>query len=349
MTGRIWKSKRLWAWVIPTAALLAGLGVAGGYAQQNRYPGPEAPAGFSLGSIHVVPVQGNVFMLVGAGANITLSVGVDGVLFVDTGSANMADQVLAAVQQLAKPLTRNPIRYIINTSADPDHVGGNVKIGEAGRTFTGGNVAGNLTDAGKGATVIGHENVALRMSAPTGKVAPFPFEAVPNDTYSGDEMKLSEFFNGEGIRIIHVASAHTDGDSMVYFRKSDVISTGDIFMTTTYPVIEIEKGGNVQGVIDGLNRILNLAIDEFRMEGGTLIIPGHGRLCDNADVAYYRDMVTIVRDRVQGAIKKGMTLEQVKAAGLTKDYDGRYGSADGGPSITDQFVEAVYRSLIKKQ
>jgi glyoxylase-like metal-dependent hydrolase (beta-lactamase superfamily II) len=135
---------------------------------------------------------------------------------------------------------------------------------------------------------------------------------------------------------------------MVWFRQSDVISTGDIFVTTGYPVVDLERGGNIQGVIEGLNRILDLAIPVFRMEGGTLVIPGHGRLCDSADVAYYRDMVTIIRDRVQDMIKKGMTLAQVKAAKPTSDYDPRYGSTTGSWT-TDMFVEVVYKSLSQKK
>ena len=157
-------------------------------------------------------------------------------------------------------------------------------------------------------------------------------------------MKLSHFMNGEGVQIIHIPNAHTDGDSLVYFRGSDVIATGDLFVTTSYPIIDIERGGNVQGIIDALNRILDLSIAEFRTEGGTMIVPGHGRLCDSADVAYYRDMVTIIRDRIQEMIKKGMTLDLVKAAKPTRDYDPRYGATTGFWT-TDMFIEAVYKSL----
>ena len=135
---------------------------------------------------------------------------------------------------------------------------------------------------------------------------------------------------------------------MVYFRGSDVIAAGDIFRMDGYPIIDIERGGNIQGVIDGLNRILDMSIAEFRTEGGTMVIPGHGRLTDSADVAYYRDMVTIIRDRIQDMIKKGMTLQQIKAAKPTQDYDPRYGS-NTGPYTTDMFIEAVYQSLIQKK
>jgi glyoxylase-like metal-dependent hydrolase (beta-lactamase superfamily II) len=154
--------------------------------------------------------------------------------------------------------------------------------------------------------------------------------------------------NGEGVQMIHMPAAHSDGDTIVWFRGSDVISTGDAFSPDRYPMIDLQKGGSIQGTIDALNRILDMTIPEFRLEGGTMVIPGHGHLCDAADVAYYRDMVTIVRDRIQALIKKDMTLEQVKAAKPTLDYDGIYGSTNG-PWTTDMFIEAVYRSLSQRK
>src|SRR5262245_27831330 len=322
--------------------------------------------------LEILPIRGNLYMLAGAGGNIALSVGPDGVLVVDTGTVQNSDRVLAAIEQLQKQLATNglqawtyaaetrsnlprmisppalpkPIRYVINTSLDPDHTGGNEKISRAGRTLTGGNVVGNIADAAEGAAIIAHENVLLRMSSPGRNQAAPPFRALPTDTFHGDSMKLSHFMNGEGILIMHQPSAHTDGDSIVYFRGSDVIVAGDIFRMDSYPVIDIERGGNIQGVIDGLNHILDLSIAEFRTEGGTMVIPGHGRLTDSADVAYYRDMVTIIRDRIQDMVKKGMTLQQIKAVRPTKDYDPRFGSTTG-PYTTDMFIEAVYQSLIQ--
>jgi cyclase len=307
--------------------------------------------------VHILPVRKNIYMLVGAGGNITVSAGPDGALLVDSGSAPMTDKVLAAVHQLGLQLSANgappkPIQFIINTSVDPDHTGGNARIAKSGRTYTGGNVAGDLrglgeSDPEEGAQIYAYQTVLNRMSATLPPASPgkvpltaTPTAAWPAVTYDTDVLNFSHFFNGEAIQIIHQPAAHTDTDSMVYFRGSDVLATGDIFVTTSYPVIDLAKGGSLQGIIDGLNHILDIAIPEFRLEGGTMIVPGHGRLCDSADVAYYRDMVTVIRDRIRDQIRKGKSLEDVKAAGLTKDYDGRYGSPDS-------FIEAAYKSLKK--
>ncbi len=292
--------------------------------------------------IQVLKVQGNVYMMAGAAGNITVQVGNDGILLVDSGSAQAADQVLAAIKELARPITSRPLRYVINTHFHPDHTGGNDKARKAGTTITGGNVAGNIEDATAGAAIVAHENVLNRMSAPTGAQAPTPSAAWPTDTYFGDEKAV--FFNGEAAQLLHPKSAHTDGDSIVFFRRSDVISTGDIFMTTNYPVIDVQNGGSINGVIDALNLILDLTIPAEKQEGGTMVIPGHGRLSDEADIVEYRDMVTIIRDRIRDLIKKGMTLEQVKAARPTRDYDPVYGSATGFWT-TDMFVEAAYKTL----
>ena len=296
--------------------------------------------------IHVLHVQGNVDMLVGAGGNIAVQVGHDGVLMVDTGLAQTADQVVATVKQLTKPVTNKPLRFILNTHFHPDHTGGNEKARAAGTTITGGNVAGNIQDATEGAAIYAHENVMKRLSAPTGAQAPTPSGAWPTDTFFGDTQEL--FFNGEAVQMFHPKSAHTDGDSIVFFRRSDVVLTGDIFTTTNYPVIDLQNGGSINGLIDALNFILDITIPAEKQEGGTMVIPGHGRLCDEADVVEYRDMVTIIRDRIQDMIKKGMTLEQVKAAKPTRDYDPLYGSTTGRWT-TDMFVEAVYKSLSAKK
>ena len=282
--------------------------------------------------VHILPVQGNIYMLVGSGSNITVQIGNDGVLVVDAEFAPLSDKIVAAIRTLSK----GPIRYLINTTYDADHTGGNEPIRKAGSTIAGGNVTGDIQDAAEGAQIIAHDNVLQRMtSRPSG--------ALPTSTFLGDEKKL--FFNGEGIEIDHQPSAHTDGDSIVFFRRSDVISTGDIFTTASYPVIDVAAGGSIQGIIDGLNRLVDMIIPVYGQEGGTLVIPGHGRLSDFGDVLNCREMTTIIRDRVQDMIKKGMTLEQVKAARPTRDYDPLYGSVPGW--TTDMFVEAVYKTLKK--
>jgi cyclase len=311
------------------ALLLTGAGVA--YAQNPN----DA-------EVHILPAQGDIYMIVGAGGNITVQAGKDGVLLVDTGLAGMSDKVLAAI----RTISTGPIRYIISTHYHPDHVGGNDKIRAAGSTITGGNVAGDIKDAGEGAQIIAHNNVQNRMSAPTGSQPPSPEGGWPTSTFLSDQKKL--YFNGEGIDILHEPAAHTDGDSIVFFRRSDVISTGDIFTTTNYPIIDLAAGGSIQGTIDALQKIVDLIIPVYGQEGGTLVIPGHGRLCDFGDVLNFREMTIIIRDRVQDMIKKGMTLEQVKAARPTQDYDPLFGSTTGFWT-TDKFVEAVYKSLSDKK
>ena len=327
--------KRKTSWIAVTIGGAALCFLIPALAQQASSQQPPA-------ELHVLPVQGNIYMLVGAGGNITLQIGKEGVLLVDTGLAQNSEKVLAEIRKL----TPKPIRYIINTHVHADHTGGNAAIAKAGSTIAGGNVSGNLQDAGEGAAVVAHQAVLDRMSAPPAANQPaIPFAALPTDTYITNEKHM--FFNGEGIEIIHEPKAHTDGDSFVFFRRSDVVSTGDIFTPANYPVIDIERGGNIQGIISALNKLIEMTIPAEKQEAGTYVIPGHGRLCDQADVVEYRDMATIIRDRIQDLIKKGMTLEQVKAAKPTRDYDPEYGSTTGFWT-TDKFVEAVYRSLAPK-
>jgi glyoxylase-like metal-dependent hydrolase (beta-lactamase superfamily II) len=232
-----------------------------------------------------------------------------------------------------------PVRYIIDTSSLPHSIGGNEAVAASGVTYTGGNVAGTIADSSEGAAVLAHENVLNRMVG-----ADAPFGALPTETYFTAEYKVSTFFNDEGVQIMHAPNAATDGDSWVYFRGSDVIAAGDLFNMDSFPIIDVEAGGSINGVLDGLNAILKLAIPEFRTEGGTMVIPGHGRLGDSADVGYYRDMLTIIRDQVKALIDEGLTLEQVIERRPTFGYEARFGS-DTGPWTTKMFIEAVYRSL----
>jgi cyclase len=316
---------------IAFAALALAALAAVPYAQQQD---------FSTVEVHLQRAQGNVYMLVGAGGNVTVQIGAEGVLMVDTQYAPMSAKLLAAI----RTLSQGPLRYIINTHSHPDHVGGNENLKKAGATIAGGNVTLDIGDAAQGAQIISHINAYRHMSARVNGQFATPTAAWPTSTFIGDDKKL--YFNGEGVHIIHQAAAHTDGDSLVFFRKSDVISAGDLFVTTGYPLIDLNAGGNVQGIVAGLNKIVDLCIPVYGQEGGTMVIPGHGRLSDMGDVINYREMVTIVRDRVQDMVKKNMSLEQVKAAKPTRDYDTLYG-APGAFVTGDAFVEAVYRSLKK--
>jgi glyoxylase-like metal-dependent hydrolase (beta-lactamase superfamily II) len=291
------------------------------------------------GGIDVLQVRPNFYMLVGAGGNIAVQVGVDGAVVVDAGSAARA----AAVVETIRKLSAGPIRYVINTSADADHVGGNEIVARAGQNlFT----APDPTGAGPaGAAILSAHNVLARMSAPTGQKAPFAEGAWPTETF--DRGRKYMYLNGEGIEVFHLPAAHTDGDAIVFFRRSDVVVAGDIFDTERFPVIEVARGGSVEGEIAALNRLVELAIPSIPIvsrEEGTWVVPGHGRLSDQLDVVQYRDMVTIVRDRVRDLVKAGMTLEQVKATSPARGYTQRYG-ASSGSWTPDDFVEAVYRSL----
>jgi glyoxylase-like metal-dependent hydrolase (beta-lactamase superfamily II) len=295
----------------------------------------QAQVDFATAEINIWPVRDGVYMLVGPVGNSTVQIGDDGVLIVDTQFAELGARILAAIRQLSD----QPIRYVVNTHAHGDHIGANAEISRAGNTIAGGTVAGAIADAGIGAAIVAHENALFGMLE---QESPPPFEALPTDTYFTDRKDL--YFNGEAVRLIHQAAAHTNGDSIVHFRRSDVISAGDIFVTTGYPFIDAASGGTIDGIIDGLNAIIGLAVPEEKQEGGTYIVPGHGRLADEADVVEYRDMLTIIRDRVQAMLDEGLSLRQTQAASPTRDYDARYGS-DSGFWTTEQFVAAIYNHL----
>ena len=295
------------------------------------------------GDIHVLPIRDNVYLLVGDGGNIVVQTGDEGALVVDTGEGKLADKVIAAI----RGLTSHPIQFIANTSFRPEHTGGNARLGDAGKDpsllgsfFTQSaprGVTGLFTDPQTHATIMSHVNVQVRLQA-----AGAPAGAVPGDTYLEDRRR--KFHNGDAVEFFYQKNAVTDGDSLIHFRRADVIVAGDIFTTTEYPVIDTRSGGSVQGEIRALNEILNKTVYRHQGEGGTYVVPGHGFLADEHEVLEYRDMVVIVRDRVKAMIDAGATLAQVKAARVTADYDTQYG-ANTGPWTTEMFVTAVYDSL----
>lgn len=274
------------------------------------------------GRIDTFHVQGNVYMLAGASSNVAVQVGDDGIIVVDTGSRETGEEILSAIRALSD----KPIRWVINTSADRDHTGGNEIISQAG-----------ITVNGNPAAIVAHENVLTRMSIEDRPVTEWPLN-------SFFESQRDFYFNGEAVFLYHIPSAHTDGDILVYFRGSDVLVTGDIFVTTHFPVIELESGGGIEGFIEGLNRALDITVPAWLQEGGTYVIPGHGRVSDEADVASYRDMVLFVRDRVLHLVEQGMSLRDVQRARPSLDYDSRYSSEDI-PWTAEMFIDAVYRSL----
>ena len=324
--------------VVVVAIVVGALTSTSGRAQTGAVPRADAVGATHASPLRTMHVQGNVHVVLGAGSNIVVQSGNLGSILVDTGTAQNVERVLASVREL----TPRPVRYIINTHSHADHVGGNERIGASGVPLSGRGVAQvGAGNAAPRAEIIAHEETLNRMSAPAGSVAPFPVTAWPTATFSGSRKEF--FYNGEGVQLVHIPSAHTDGDTLVFFRRSDVIATGDLYSTVSYPVIDGQRGGHINGVLDGLNQLLALVIAGEKTEGGTMLVPGHGRVSDEADLVEYRDMVTIIRDRIQDMVKRGLTLAQVKAARPTMEYDGLYGNASGW--TTDQFVEAVYNNL----
>jgi cyclase len=317
---------------------------------------PKRPSAYEkVESLHVA---GNVYMLAGAGGNIAVSAGGDGIIMVDSGAAPATDKVLAAIRQVAqisrppdRPDSASPspgswlvahtfaepvIRLIIDTNDNPDHVGGNANI-RMSPMFHPIGVEGGAA----GLQIFAHEMVQRRMLE--AKAADL---AVPTATYLSEDYTMHRFLNNQAIQVFHMPNATTDGDSAVWFRRADVIATGDVYNSDIYPPIDVARGGSIDGEIDSLNKLAHLCVTEFMSQGGTMLVPGHGWISDGGDLGYYRDMMMIVRERIQSMIDKGMTLAQAKAAKPTMDYDPEYGRQ---PGATANFVEAVYRSLKEKK
>ena len=320
------------------AAVGAAVVMGAGVAVVNRATAQQQ--NFDNVQIETIQVRPNIHMLVGAGGNTTVMSGPDGVLVVDTQFAPLGTKILDAIKRIAGD---NPIRYVVNTHMHPDHIGANEQIAKAGRTRAGGNVVGDIGAAAtSSAAVIAHENVMNRLMKPPAGQAETPFAALPTETFFNNQRDM--LFNGEAVQMLHQPNAHTDGDILVFFRGSDVVATGDLFTTVMYPFLDQANGGSVTGYIKALNNILNITVPSNVNEGGTMVIPGHGRLSDEQDVIEYRDMLTIVRDRIQAYARKGMTLDQVKAQKPTLDWDARYGT-DTGFWTTNMFIEAIYKEM----
>jgi cyclase len=301
-------------WAVLAAATLAG-------------PVCEAQQDFSAVELTVLPVQGNVYMIAGAGGNISVQVGDEGVLLVDTQFAALAPKIMAEIEKLSN----GPVRFIINTHAHADHVGGNAAL-----------VQLIEPTSLEPLQMIAHENALARLSNPPAGEAATPPGGLPADSYFTPTKDFH--FNGEAVFLYHAPSAHTDGDTIVLFRESDVVSTGDLFTPGSYPFIDRARGGGVQGLIAGLNQVLHLTVPAKTQERGTYVIPGHGRICDEADVVEFRDMIVIVRDRIADMIARGSTLKQIQAARPTLDYDTEYVDEDSFITAAE-FVEAVHSSL----
>lgn len=315
------------------AVLTAGL-----TAQQIRTPRqtpfPKNPDWSKL-EVETLKVQGQVYLLAGAGGNIAAQVGADSVLLVDTGYEQMAPKVLAAVRKLSN----KPLRTIINTTLMDSHTGGNGVLVKEGRQIdnTGPGLGGRPNEA----DLIGSSRLlALMTEMGRNRIA---VDRWPPSTFPGKQKDLSS--NDEAVIVLRMANAVTDGDSMVWFRKSDVVATGEIMNMASFPFIDIEHGGTINGILDGLNTLLEITVPKHNQEGGTMVIPGYGRIGDEHDVLEYRDMLTIIRDRVQNAIKKGMTLQQVKALkpSVTYEYEPRYNRDSAWTA--EMFAEAIYKNL----
>jgi cyclase len=330
--------------------VLASLTAAGLLATAAGSMRAQQPQGGAAGppTLETLRVQRNVYAIFGAGGNVTVQIGDDGVLIVDSGLAASSAVLLAEVRKLS---TR-PIRFIINTHVHPDHVGGNAGLaaGPAEPRPDFAPAAAGAPDPLQPLNIIAHERVLNRMTAALPPLKPGQLggserlRGMPVDEYFMPTKDMH--FNGEAIVLYHEPNAHTDGDTMVLFRGSDVVSAGDIFTPDSYPFIDIANGGSVQGEIAALGHLLQLVVPAHTEEGGTYVVPGHGRLTDEADIVEFRDMIVIVRDRVQDMVNKKMTLEQIKAARPSRDYDPQYVTPSSFVKA-DQFVESIYRGLVK--
>jgi cyclase len=273
--------------------------------------------------IQTVPVADNLYMLAGGGGNVAALVGDEGVLLVDDGIGQVLDKITAAVGQI----TDKPIRLVINTHWHFDHVGGNEGL------------------ARSGALIVAHENVRKRMSTEQHlagldrRVPPSPPAALPVIVFQD---ALTIYWGDEEVRVVYSGTGHTDGDSIVHFRKANVLHVGDIWFNGVYPFIDINAGGSIQGMVAAQDRALALA------DGNTKIIPGHGPMSDARELREFRDMLASVRDRVQKLLAEGKTRAEIIAAKPTSEFDSRYGVPGRGLD-PDTWVGIVVDGMEKKR
>ena len=297
------------------------------------------------GEIHLLHVRGQVWLLTGepGQSNVLVQIGEQGVLVVDTGTKAMAPKLLAQIKRLAEEHAgeHKEIRKIINTNGRLDHVGGNETIAKAGsQIISGEERAQQAAFVAPSAEVVAHENVLRRM------VADSAFRGLePTDPQSFDVDNSR--FNGEAVQSYHPVSGNTDSQLVVLFRGSDVIAAGDVVDMNTYPIIDVKAGGSIDGELVAINKVIGMAAPGAQAEGGTVIVPGHGRMCDQADVALYRNMLTIIRNTVQYYKNQGKTLQQVLDLKPSAGYDQRWGGPRGS-SATRDFITAVYETLPTK-
>ena len=304
--------------------------------------------------LEVLQLRPNFYMIAGASSNVGVQIGTDGIVVVNAGTQGASGELLTAIQKLS----RAPIRYIINTSADADLVGGNRTLSKAGLRLGALTIRAGGPGPDDAAFIMAHENVLSRMR---GMTPSLPADAWPSETFADKRKYFS--FNGEGIEVFHQPAAHTDGDTVVFFRRSDVVVAGHVLDATRFPVIDLARGGSVQGEIDALNRVIELAIPagpylgipngaiataDAVLPGGTEVLTGRGRVYRQIDVVNYRDMVVIISDTIRHMIDQKMTLDQIEAAAPAKAWAPQFG-ATSGPWTTNDFVEAVYRSMTKKK
>jgi len=325
----------------PTRLVALVLALGGGYLAQGTFA--QQHPSVTRAGLESIQIRPNVYVIFGAGANVTVHAGEDGLVVVDSGSTAIAASLLEAI----KAISPRPIRLIVNTSADLDHVGGNAIVGSAGI-----GLSPDPFGDGNHATVLAHENVLLRLSAlgANGAESSFPTKMLPNDTFTSRYRSM--YVNDDAVQVIRQTGAHSDSDVMVLFRKADVVATGDVIDLRQFPVLDPARGGSIQGELEALNRLLTeFVVPNMPLvlkSGRTLVVPGHGYVCDYAEVVEYRDMVTVIKDTIEDLIDKGLTLEQVKAVDPTKGYRGRYGQ-DSGSWTTEMFIDAVYNGLKKSR